>query len=155
MSSYLCPSPIGPLTLVEEDGALAAVHFHPDLPRDAASFALPSTPLLRQAAAELREYFAGQRRQFTVPLAPKGTPFQQKVWKALQEIPYGETRSYKEIAIAAGNEKACRAVGMANNRNPLPIFIPCHRGVGSNGKLVGYAGGLDVKTFLLELEQSK
>lgn len=153
MSSYLCPSPIGPLTLVEEDGALAAVRFHPDLPRDAASFALPSTPLLRQAAAELREYFAGQRRQFTVPLAPKGTPFQQKVWKALQEIPYGETRSYKEIAIAAGNEKACRAVGMANNRNPLPIFIPCHRVVGSDGKLVGYAGGLDVKTFLLELEK--
>ena len=153
MSSYLCPSPIGPLTLVEEDGALAAVRFHPDLPRDAASFALPSTPLLRQAAAELREYFAGQRRQFTVPLAPKGTPFQQKVWKALQEIPYGETRSYKEIAIAAGNEKACRAVGMANNRNPLPIFIPCHRVVGADGKLVGYAGGLDVKTFLLELEK--
>lgn len=153
MSSYLCPSPIGPLTLVEEDGALAAVRFHPDLPRDAASFALPSTPLLRQAAAELREYFAGQRRQFTVPLDPKGTPFQQKVWKALQEIPYGETRSYKEIAIAAGNEKACRAVGMANNRNPLPIFIPCHRVVGSDGKLVGYAGGLDVKTFLLELEK--
>ena len=154
MSSYLCPSPIGPLTLVEEDGALAAVRFHPDLPRDAASFALPSTtPLLRQAAAELQEYFAGQRRQFTVPLAPKGTPFQQKVWKALQEIPYGETRSYKEIAIAAGNEKACRAVGMANNRNPLPIFIPCHRVVGSDGKLVGYAGGLDVKTFLLELEK--
>ena len=154
MSSYLCPSPIGPLTLVEEDGALAAVRFHPDLPRDAASFALPSTtPLLRQAAAELQEYFAGQRRQFTVPLAPKGTPFQQKVWKALQEIPYGETRSYKEIAIAAGNEKACRAVGMANNRNPLPIFIPCHRVVGSDGKLVGYAGGLDVKTFLLELDK--
>lgn len=153
MSSYLCPSPVGPLTLVEEDGALAAVRFQPDLPRDAASFALPSTPLLRQAAAELREYFVGQRRQFTVPLAPKGTPFQQKVWKALQEVPYGETRSYKEIAIAAGNEKACRAVGMANNRNPLPIFIPCHRVVGSDGKLVGYAGGLDVKTFLLELEK--
>lgn len=153
MSSYLCPSPIGLLTLVEEDGALTALRFHPDLPRDAASFALPSTPLLRQAAAELREYFAGQRRQFTVPLAPKGTPFQQKVWKALQEIPYGETRSYKEIAIAAGNEKACRAVGLANNRNPLPIFIPCHRVVGSDGKLVGYAGGLDVKTFLLELEK--
>ena len=88
-----------------------------------------------------------------MPLAPKGTPFQQKVWAALQEIPYGETRSYKEIAAMVGNEKACRAVGMANNRNPLPIFIPCHRVVGTNGKLVGYAGGLDVKTFLLELEK--
>lgn len=155
MPQYICPSPIGPLTLVEEDGALAAVRWNFGLPRDAAPLALPSTPLLRQAAAELAAYFAGQLRQFTVPLAPKGTPFQQKVWKALQEIPYGETRSYKELAIAVGNEKACRAVGMANNRNSLPIFIPCHRVVGSDGKLVGYAGGLDVKTFLLELEQSK
>jgi methylated-DNA-[protein]-cysteine S-methyltransferase len=152
MSSYLCPSPIGPLTLVEEDGALAAVRFHPDLPRDAASFALPSTPLLRQAAAELWEYFAGQRRQFTVPLAPKGTPFQQKVWKALQEIPYGETRSYKEIAIAAGNEKACRAVGMANHRNPILIVIPCHRVLGKDGSLTGYAAGMKMKQALLDLE---
>ena len=88
-----------------------------------------------------------------MPLAPKGTSFQQKVWAALREIPYGETRSYKEIAAMVGNEKACRAVGMANNRNPLPIFIPCHRVVGANGKLVGYAGGLDVKTFLLNLEK--
>ncbi len=153
MPTYMCPSPIGPLTLEEENGALTALRFTPDLPRDAASFALPSTPLLRQAAAELREYFEGERREFTVPLAPKGTSFQQKVWTALQTIPYGETRSYKEIAVAIGNEKACRAVGMANNRNPLPIFIPCHRVVGSSGKLVGYAGGLDVKTYLLELER--
>lgn len=153
MPTYMCPSPIGPLTLEEENGALTALRFNPDLPRDAASFALPSTPLLRQAVAELREYFEGERREFTVPLAPKGTSFQQKVWTALQTIPYGETRSYKEIAVAIGNEKACRAVGMANNRNPLPIFIPCHRVVGSSGKLVGYAGGLDVKTYLLELER--
>ena len=134
-------------------GALVAVRWNFDLPRDAAPLALPATPLLRQAAAELAAYFAGQLREFTVPLAPKGTPFQQKVWAALREIPYGETRSYKEIAAMVGNEKACRAVGMANNRNPLPIFIPCHRVVGSDGKLVGYAGGLDVKTFLLELEK--
>lgn len=153
MCEYICPSPIGPLTLVEEDGALVAVRWNFDLPRDAAPMALPSTPLLRQAAAELAAYFAGRLRAFTVPLAPKGTPFQQKVWKVLREIPYGETRSYKELAIAVGNEKACRAVGMANNRNPLPIFIPCHRVVGSDGKLVGYAGGLDVKTYLLELEK--
>ena len=150
---YICPSPIGPLTLVEENDALVAVRWNFDLPRDAAPLALPSTPLLRQAAAELAAYFAGQLREFTVPLAPKGTPFQQKVWAALREIPYGETRSYKEIAAMVGNEKTCRAVGMANNRNPLPIFIPCHRVVGSDGKLVGYAGGLDVKTFLLELEK--
>ena len=101
----------------------------------------------------MREYFEGEREIFTIPLAPKGTPFQQRVWAALREIPYGATRSYKELAIAVGNEKACRAVGMANNRNPLPIFIPCHRVVGSDGKLVGYAGGLDVKKHLLELEK--
>ena len=153
MAQYICPSPIGPLSLVEENGALVEVRWNVDLPRDAAPMALPATPLLRQAAAELTAYFAGQLRQFTVPLAPKGTPFQQKVWAALREIPYGETRSYKEIAAMVGNEKACRAVGMANNRNPLPIFIPCHRVVGADGKLVGYAGGLDVKTFLLELEK--
>ena len=153
MPTYLCPSPIGPLMLEEEHGALTAVRFNPGLPRDAASFSLPSTPLLRQAVEELREYFAGQRREFTVPLAPKGTPFQQKVWAALQTIPYGERRSYKDVAAMVGNEKACRAVGMANNRNPLPIFIPCHRVVGANGNLVGYAGGLDVKTYLLELEK--
>ena len=153
MPVYICPSPIGPLTLEEENGALTAVRFNSDLPRDAAPFSLPSTPLLRQAAAELREYFEGERKIFTIPLAPKGTPFQQRVWAALREIPYGATRSYKELAIAVGNEKACRAVGMANNRNPLPIFIPCHRVVGSDGKLVGYAGGLDVKKHLLELEK--
>ena len=153
MPQYICPSPIGLLSLVEENGALVEVHWNFDLPRDAAPLALPSTPLLRQAAAELAAYFAGALREFTVPLAPKGTSFQQKVWAALREIPYGETRSYKEIAAMVGNEKACRAVGMANNRNPLPIFIPCHRVVGSDGKLVGYAGGLDVKTFLLELEK--
>ena len=153
MAQYMCPSPIGPLSLVEENGVLVEVRWNFDLPRDAAPLALPSTPLLRQAAAELAAYFAGQLRVFTVPLAPKGTPFQQKVWAALREIPYGETRSYKEIAAMVGNEKACRAVGMANNRNPLPIFIPCHRVVGSDGKLVGYAGGLDVKTFLLNLEK--
>ena len=153
MAQYICPSPIGPLSLVEENGALVAVRWNFDLPRDAAPLALPSTPLLRQAAAELAAYFAGALREFTVPLAPKGTPFQQKVWAALREIPYGETRSYKEIAAMVGNEKACRAVGMANNRNPLPIFIPCHRVVGADGKLVGYAGGLDVKTLLLNLEK--
>ena len=153
MPQYICPSPIGPLSLVEENGALVEVRWNFELPRDAAPMALPATPLLRQAAAELTAYLAGQLRQFTVPLAQKGSPFQQKVWAALREIPYGETRSYKELAIAVGNEKACRAVGMANNRNPLPIFIPCHRVVGTNGKLVGYAGGLDVKTFLLNLEK--
>ena len=99
------------------------------------------------------EYLEGKRREFDLPLAPAGTEFMLRVWKALQDIPYGETRSYKDIATMAGNSKACRAVGMANNRNPISIFIPCHRVIGANGVLVGYGGGLDKKTFLLDLEK--
>lgn len=102
---------------------------------------------------ELSEYFSGRRREFAIPLAPAGTLFQKQVWEALQQIPYGETRSYKEIAEAIGNPKACRAVGMANNKNPIPIIIPCHRVLGSNGSMVGYAGGLAIKEQLLGLEQ--
>ncbi len=101
---------------------------------------------------QLNEYFEGTRRTFDLPLELHGTDFQMKVWKALREIPYGEIRSYKEIAIAVGNEKASRAVGMANNRNPIFIIIPCHRVIGSNNTLVGYAGGLAMKQGLLELE---
>lgn len=108
--------------------------------------------LLRQAVRELEEYFAGTRRSFTLPLAPAGTPFQQAVWNALRTIPYGETRSYGQIAAQIGRPKACRAVGMANNRNPIAIVVPCHRVVGSTGALVGYAGGLSVKERLLTLE---
>ena len=104
------------------------------------------------AYTQIREYLDGQRKVFDLPLHPNGTEFQIKVWKALTEIPYGETRSYKNIAISIGNEKACRAVGMANNKNPIPIIIPCHRVIGANKKLVGYAGGLDLKERLLDLE---
>ncbi len=101
---------------------------------------------------QLSEYFAGKRKEFTFSYVGKGTEFQQKVWKALCDIPYGETRSYKEIAIAIGNEKACRAVGMANNKNPIGIIVPCHRVIGSSGKLVGYASGVEMKDFLLRME---
>lgn len=101
---------------------------------------------------ELREYFAGERREFTLPLAPAGTPFQQQVWAALREIPYGATCSYGRIAGRIGRPKACRAVGMANNRNPIAIVVPCHRVVGASGALVGYAAGLEVKEKLLALE---
>ena len=94
----------------------------------------------------------GKRKEFTLPLAPVGTEFMIRVWKSLCAIPYGETRSYKEIAESIGNKKASRAVGLANNRNPIPIFIPCHRVIGANGKLVGYGGGLHIKSFLLKLE---
>lgn len=110
------------------------------------------THLFREAKAQLDAYFAGRLKAFSLPLSPAGTEFQQKVWKLLQDIPYGTTCTYGEIAARAGNPKACRAVGMANNRNPLPILIPCHRVVGANGGLVGYGGGLDIKLRLLQLE---
>jgi len=111
------------------------------------------TQLLKKANQQLQEYLIGKRKIFDLPLAPRGTEFQQKVWSSLQEIPYGKTNSYKDIAKNIGNIKACRAVGMANNKNPILIFIPCHRVIGANGKLVGYAGGLNVKEKLLEIEK--
>lgn len=111
------------------------------------------TPLIEQAAGQLKEYLAGVRREFDLPLHLQGTDFQKKVWDALQKIPYGETRSYQQLAAMVGNEKACRAVGMANNKNPVMIVVPCHRVIGKNGKLVGYAGGLDRKESLLRLER--
>ena len=113
---------------------------------------IEESDLTKLAYIQIKEYIDGKRTVFDLPLHPNGTEFQIKVWKALTEIPYGETRSYKDIAISIGNEKACRAVGMANNKNPIPIIIPCHRVVGSNKKLVGYAGGLDLKQKLLNLE---
>lgn len=137
------------LWLAEESGRVTHVCFHEELP---GAWTREETPVLRQTREELAEYFAGTRRAFTVPLAPCGTAFQRKVWAALQDIPYGETRSYKQIAEAVGQPKAFRAVGMANNRNPIAILIPCHRVIGSNGALVGYGGGLDIKTRLLRLE---
>lgn len=112
------------------------------------------TELLKETIRQLNEYFDGKLRKFSLPLAPQGTEFQKKVWNALKEIPCGETRSYGEIAKVIGNEKASRAVGMANNKNPIPIIIPCHRVIGANGKLVGYAGGLDIKEKLLKLEKN-
>ena len=105
-----------------------------------------------QAEKQLGEYFSGERRIFELELEPEGTPFQVAVLDALVQIPYGETRSYRDIAISVGRPKAVRAVGAANGRNPLPIIIPCHRVIGSNGNLTGFAGGLEAKTFLLELE---
>lgn len=111
------------------------------------------TSLTDLVHAQIMEYFAGKRRSFRFPYELRGTDFQKKVWHALCDIPYGETRTYKEIAIAVGNPKACRAVGMANNKNPIGIAVPCHRVIGANGKLVGYAGGLDMKEALLRLEK--
>lgn len=110
------------------------------------------TPLIKKAAAQLTEYFAGNRQTFDFPIAPSGTEFQKRVWQALREIPYGETASYGEIAEKAGCPKGARAVGMACNRNPILIVIPCHRVIGANGSLTGFGGGLDVKERLLGLE---
>ncbi|HEY5556896.1 methylated-DNA--[protein]-cysteine S-methyltransferase [Acetobacterium sp.] len=110
------------------------------------------TQLLKTAAEQLKEYLAGNRQTFDLPLDPRGTEFQKSVWNALLDIPFGEIRSYKQVAEAIGNPKACRAVGMANNKNPILIVIPCHRVIGSNGSLVGYGGGIDLKENLLKLE---
>lgn len=111
------------------------------------------TDLIKKCFKQLKEYFEGSRIKFDLPLDIKGTEFQKKVWNELLKIPYGEVKSYKDIAASIGNEKACRAIGMANNKNPIPIIIPCHRVIGSNGKLVGYAGGLNVKEKLLNIEK--
>jgi len=124
-----------------------------DWVRDLYDANLKETPLIREAAEQLNEYLAGKRKAFDLPLAPEGTPFQKAVWKALTGIPYGETRTYKEIAETVGKPRACRAVGMANNKNPIAILIPCHRVIGADGKLTGYAGGLDIKKKLLDLEK--
>lgn len=111
------------------------------------------TALLKEAGRQLQEYFSGQRKKFSLPLAPAGTVFQHSVWNALKDIPYGETRSYGQIARTLGKAKAARAVGRANNKNPISIIIPCHRVIGADGKLVGYGGGLDKKAYLLALEK--
>lgn len=145
MSTRTIETPIGALTLTASADAVTAVRFGAQSARDA-------SPLLDAAETQLREYFARARRTFDLPLAPHGTAFQQRVWAALRAIPYGETRTYGELAAAIGNPRAARAVGMANHRNPLPILIPCHRVIGADGSLTGYAGGMAAKRRLLALE---
>lgn len=146
---YFYHSPIGALILGEEEGFLTRVSFREEI---ITPHIVEKTPLLQEVIEQLEEFFQGDRSYFTLPLNPKGTEFQMKVWEALQNIPYGVTASYGEIAKQIGKPKAARAVGMANNKNPISIIIPCHRVVGSDGKLVGYGGGLEKKVFLLELE---
>ena len=142
--------PIGTLGLMDDGQGLSRVF----LRREGVEYGFPEgeTPLTDRAAAELDEYFSDRRDTFTVPLSPHGTDFQLTVWKALRGIPYGQTRTYSEIAAAVGRPKAARAVGMANHDNPLLIFTPCHRVVGRDGALTGFACGLEVKRRLLELE---
>ncbi len=152
MFKYSYESPFGLLTLAEENNKLTNCNFgnSPKLPQNAE---IKETKLIKEAWLQLQQYFNGYRKTFELPLAPQGTTFQQAAWQALLTIPYGQTASYKDMAVKISNPKACRAIGMANNKNPIGIIIPCHRVIGSNGKLVGYAGGLDIKQKLLELEK--
>lgn len=151
-------SPVGALKLVAHDQALVAVMWdNEDHKRVRLAELIENIqhPMLLKVKQQLEQYFAGQRQQFNLPLDFQGTDFQQQVWRALLTIPYGETRSYKDIALQIGNEKAVRAVGAANGRNPISIIAPCHRVIGSGGALVGFAGGLDKKQILLSLEQGQ
>ena len=149
-------SPIGELLLTGDNDRLTGLHMaeahdytHESAKRERRDAAFA------EAARQLGEYFAGTRDEFELQLDPSGTLFQLSVWNALREIPYGETRSYGEIAAAIGKPSAARAVGMANNRNPIAVIVPCHRVIGARGSLVGYGGGLDRKRLLLELEMTK
>lgn len=144
---------IGTLRLVAEGNCLVKIEFG-SMTEGAATAHRGSDAVLASTAAQLREYFAGQRKHFDLPLAPAGTEFQRSVWQALADIPWGETRSYADIAQAIQRPTAVRAVGAANGRNPLPIVVPCHRVIGSDGSLTGFAGGLSMKRQLLELEGS-
>ena len=146
-------SPIGNLIIVEEENAIIKLCFKEQEITNIKDIQEFETPLLKKAKKQLEEYFEGKRKKFDLALRLNGTSFQNKVWKALLNFPYAKTCSYKDIAQNIGNENASRAIGNANNKNPLPIFIPCHRVIGSNGKLIGYAGGLDIKIKLLELER--
>jgi methylated-DNA-[protein]-cysteine S-methyltransferase len=147
--------PVGKIWIAEEGGKITDLHFGKAKKADVKDFEEKETPAIKKAAKQLGEYFAGKRKEFDLPLDPKGTVFQLKVWKALLAIPYGKTRSYGEIAKKIKNDKAARAVGMANNRNPISIIIPCHRVIGADGSLVGYGGGMKNKEYLLALEQGK
>lgn len=156
------PSPVGDLTLVASDDGLAAILWENDLPGRVRVrvplerlVGMPDHPILVETERQLGAYFAGELTTFTVPLEFRGTAFQERVWAALLTIPYGETRSYGDIARQIGHPTACRAVGAANGRNPVSIIAPCHRVVGSAGALTGFAGGLAAKTHLLGLERGR
>jgi len=148
-TTYYYNSPIGTIKLVCNENFLQEMEFTDETGENSQK----QSKVISTCKEQLDRYFAGKLTKFNIPLdIVKGTAFQRNVWKALQSIPYGETRSYKEIAIQIGNPKAVRAVGGANNKNPIGIVIPCHRVIGSNGKLVGYASGLDKKEMLLKIE---
>ena len=142
---------VGTIQIICDEEGILGLEFGSEAPKEGLK---KSTDLIKKTVLQLNEYLIGERTEFDLPLKPEGTAFQKKVWEALCTIPYGQTRSYKEIAVQIGNEKACRAVGMANNRNPISIIIPCHRVIGADKSLVGYGGGLNIKVKLLNLESS-
>ena len=153
MALFYYQTDIGQLGILEVNDHIEAVYFD-YAPREIPeTHSIKETPLIRETADQLRAYFAGGLRVFSLPLAPVGTEFMRQVWQELVKIPYGSTATYGQIAKRVGREKAYRAVGLANNRNPIPIIIPCHRVIGANGKLVGFRGGLEMKQYLLDLEQ--
>lgn len=154
--SILEQTPVGPLLLAGDESGLKYLHFG-NLEKKLSKLNAdrewePSDRKLKEPVRQLKAYFRGSLRQFDIPLAADGTEFQKRVWNALCGVPFGQTASYREIAIAVGQPTASRAVGMANGRNPIPIIVPCHRIIGSSGKLVGYGGGLQKKEVLLQLE---
>jgi O-6-methylguanine DNA methyltransferase len=150
-------SPVGPLFLAASENGLVRLEFEERVQSlDAKAIQLREcTSHISRYLDQLDEYFAGQRREFSIPLDLRGTPFQLACWRALLAIPYGETRTYADIARTIGHPQAFRAVGMANNRNPIAIIVPCHRVIATGGSLCGYGGGLDIKRQLLDLEQAK
>ena len=153
MNYQYLESPVGRLRLVSDGNHITAIEWE-NLQTGVPTGQEQSDPALNTCISQLEEYFSGERRHFELPLAPQGTEFQRSVWQALAQIPYGELRSYRDIAESLHNPKAVRAVGAANGRNPLPIVVPCHRVVGSDGSLTGFAGGLEAKKVLLRLEGS-
>lgn len=148
---FIYQSPIGKLTIGEDQGFITYLNFDGEAIKE---YQFYESPILSEANRQLQEYFSGQRKTFNLPIKyTTGTPFQQAVWDALQTIPYGTTLSYKDIALQINHPKAFRAVGGANNKNNIPIIIPCHRVIGASGQLIGYGGGIDKKSFLLALEK--
>ena len=147
MYQYSYDTVIGKIYIAENDNCICNVSF------ETLNYTKKETHLIKKTYSQLKEYFAGKRKSFNIPISANGTEFQIKVWKELQKIPYGKTATYKEIAENIGNKNASRAVGMANNKNPIAIIIPCHRVIGTKGDLTGYAGGIKLKKYLLDLEK--
>ena len=153
-------SPIGKILIIADNSGLKELRFikkdsNTHLPEQTQDNFTKAEKICKQAKEELKKYFEGCLKQFTVPISPEGTDFQKSVWKELCKIPYGKTLSYKQIAVNLNNPKSCRAVGNANGKNPIPIIIPCHRVICTGGKLGGFSAGLDRKRFLLSLEQKE